>query len=138
MRPFLFGGLMAAFMATAAEAQTFCRFDPVTLCNGCEVTFNWYVVASTVPRPVPTGEKSAPDFCSMTFEGIGTYTKPIEIIRKPTLGEAKVAGVHHVLYRSKKVGQDTLTFVLHKNSGLNGQPYQTTVTLKVHVLDKPM
>jgi len=124
---------MAALFATAAEAQTFCRTDRIQLCPGCEATFNWYVVL----RPAAPGAKSAP-FCGINFNGLSTFSRPIEITQKPTLGVARTVGFNAIEYVPKKVGQDTLTFVLHGNEAMTGKPIRSTATMKIHVLDKPM
>lgn len=137
MRAVLFGALLATATVSAAEAQTYCRNDRIRVCDGCDATFNWYVVASTVPRPAVPGRRPASGFCAILFQGLGTLYRPIEIIRRPALGEVRV-GRYGVGYRSARTGQDALTFRLHWLHPHTGRPTAGTVTMMVQVRDRPL
>ncbi len=121
----------------AANAQTFCRADRIHVCEGCSSSHNWVVVKSTVQRPQIPGGNAPPNFCRITFGGLGAIHKPIQIVRKPSLGEAAPSGRYAVDYRSKVAGTDTVTFVLSWIHAGTGREATGTVTMNIQVVDAP-
>jgi hypothetical protein len=120
-----------------ASAQTFCRADRIHVCDGCSSSHNWVVVKSTVPRPQIPGGNTPPNFCRLVFGGLGAMYKPIQIVQKPSLGEAAPSRRHGVDYRSKIAGTDVVTFVLSWIHPTTGRPASGTVTMNIRVVDAP-
>lgn len=129
----LVGGIL---LPTAASAQTFCSSPPFQYMPGQPVTASMKVVASTVARPSEIPGKTPVNFCSLAFRSRHPFYKPISVTTKPQRGEIQ-HGSYSVRYRSKNVGPDTFTFVIHHMDPINNAIRDTPVTVNVEVVAAP-
>jgi hypothetical protein len=122
-----------------AFAQVFCVAppSPTPVCNGCDVTLPWKVVASTVPRPTIPGLPKDRPWCVRSFGAFGGVYRAPEIVQRPALGEARVLGNTRIAYRSARPGRDRLIVRWHWMSHLN-QPQQGRIIYDIEVLDRPI
>jgi hypothetical protein len=103
---------------------------------GQEVVTSMKVVVSTVARPSEIPGKQPVNFCSLAFNSKSPFYKPITVTTKPTRGEIG-HGSYSVRYRSKNVGPDTFSFVIHHMNPINNQIQDTPVTVNVEVVSAP-
>ena len=127
---FLLGG------GSAHALDTYCLMKGGTLHAGTETTRDWYVVNDTVRKPQLPGQKKASIGCSISFHSIGQMYRPIEIVTKPKLGQAKT-GHYRLYYRSAKNGNDLVTVRFHR-VGRTGALESSVVHYRIQIIDRPL
>jgi hypothetical protein len=125
------------FSAATAEARDiYCNSQPGRFPAGTDFTREWYVVNSTVRKPQLPGQTKASVGCVLTFGTLSGMRRPIEILVKPMLGEAKTT-INSIIYRSAKNGQDFVKVRFHW-VGRAGALETSVGSYRIHVVDKPL
>lgn len=96
----------------------------------------WLVVnykARTVQLP---GQKKPSTSCSITFNSVGGIYRPIEIVTKPKLGEAKTS-YGTLYYRSARSGEDFVAIRMHEVTR-NGGTQSFIFKYRITVTDRPL
>jgi len=96
----------------------------------------WFIVNSSVRKPQLPGQTKPFTFCSVDFSSPGGMYRPIELVTKPKLGEAKTT-YNKLLYRSEKNGEDFVSIRMHE-VGRTGELKSSVFQYRIHVVDKPL
>jgi hypothetical protein len=120
----------------AQARDIYCDVKDGNLPDGAERTADWYVVNSTVRKPHLPGQTKASPICGITFHSGGGMYRPIELLSKPKLGEAKTT-YNRLTYESARNGDD-LVSVRFYQAGRTGGLESATVHFRIHVVDKPL
>ena len=97
---------------------------------------DWFVVNSKARTPQMPGQTKPTTSCSITFNSVGGMHRPIEIITRPKLGEAKTS-YGTLYYRSAKNGEDFLAIRMHEVTRTGG--LQTLIfKYRIIVTDRPL
>jgi hypothetical protein len=96
----------------------------------------WFVVNSSVRKPQLPGQTTPNPSCSISFQSLGGMYRPIEIVTKPKLGEAKTS-YNRLYYRSSKSGEDFVS-IRQYEVGRTGGTESSVFQYRIHVVDKPL
>jgi hypothetical protein len=64
--------------------------------------------------------------------------RPIEIIQRPKLGQARIINTYRVFYQSASNGDDALTVRVHWVQASTGKLQSAIVHYNIHVTDQPL
>lgn len=132
-------GFAACFTTGGASArEIYCRFDQgLSVHDGGEYSRNWTVVTSGVRTVQLAGKDKPTKGCSSNWRSLGGFYRPIEIVKGPSLGGARVGPRYRVFYASTRTGNDELAFKVHWLSR-TGEKQSALVKYNISVVDKPM
>jgi hypothetical protein len=122
----------------AWSMDTYCLAAGVNVYDGGDFRVTWRVVNSAARRAQLPGQKNPDPGCYIAWNSVGALYRPITIIQKPTLGEAKVFNTYRLGYRSAKTGQDTVTVRIDWVDGSTGKLSSAVVHMNIQVTDKPL
>jgi hypothetical protein len=125
-----------ALVPLGASAQTFCKVQSSNYVPGQPISTTIKTVVSTVPRPSNIPGRAPSNWCNLAFNSNNPFYKPIEVTKRPTLGEV-AHGAYSIRYRSNKVGADSFTFILHQLDARSNAMRDTPVTVTVEVTPAP-
>jgi hypothetical protein len=120
---------------TAHAAEIYCNSQGGTFPEGTNLTREWYVTAATARKP-QLGQAKATTSCSINFSTLSGMHKPIEIVAKPTLGQATTT-LTKIFYKPAKTGEDSIT-VRFQYIGRTGRLQTSMGTYRIHVVDRPL
>jgi hypothetical protein len=131
--------LVPALLLSVGSAQArdvYCNTRDGTLPNGVERTADWYVVNSTARKPHLPGQTKASPICGITFHSGGGMYRPIELLTKPKLGQAKTTH-NRLTYQSARNGEDFVSVRFYQ-VGRAGGLESAIVHFRIHVTDQPL
>jgi hypothetical protein len=97
---------------------------------------DWFVVNYKARTPQLPGQTKPTTSCSINFNSVGGIHRPIEIVTKPKLGEAKTS-YGTLYYRSARNGEDYLAIRMHEVTRTGG--LQTLIfKYRIIVTDRPL
>jgi hypothetical protein len=117
--------------------EIYCDSRGVAIYDGADLHMIWHVVNSKVRTVQIPGQTKPTAWCGAAFNTAGEIYRPIEIIQRPKLGQARVAQRYMVGYTSAKSGHDAMAIRIHwLMSG--GKPASAVIHIDVDVTDKPL
>ena len=119
--------------ATAQARDVYCDFKGG---GSPDRVRDWFVVNSAVRKPQLPGQTKPSTGCTVVFNSVGGMYRPIELVTKPTLGEAKT-GYNTLHYRSAKNGDDFVAVRMHE-VGRTGSLETRLFQYRIHVVDRPL
>jgi hypothetical protein len=120
--------------STAASARDI--YCDVNGGGSTDRTREWFVVNANVRKPQLPGQTKSNPYCSVVYSSFGGMYRPIEIVTKPKLGEAKT-GHNRLFYRSVRNGEDFVAIRMHR-VGRTGGLESEIFSYRIHVTDKPL
>jgi hypothetical protein len=108
------------------------------LIEGAELQKIWRVVNSTVRRVQLPGRTKPSTGCSYSWNSVGGLYRPIEIVQRPKLGQARITRNYRINYSSAKNGEDEMMVRIYFIP--KGTTRQATLTVHYHitVTDQPI
>jgi hypothetical protein len=131
--------LLAILLLSVGDAHAmdvYCSARGGSLPNGVDISDDWYVVNYKVRKPQLPGQTKPITSCGISFNSVGGMYRPIEVVTRPKLGELATS-YNRVSYRSAKNGDDILVIRFHR-LGPSGGRETSLLTLRIHVVDKPL
>lgn len=125
--------------AEGAQAMDFyCRHSGIRIYDGGEFEENWEVVNSSARRVQLPAQAKPTTGCSISWQSVGAFYRPAEIIEAPRLGSARTVSNYRIFYKSARNGQDRLTTRIHWISGSSGKVMSAIVHYNITVTDRPL
>ena len=75
-----------ALVPLGASAQTFCKVQSSNYVPGQPISTTIKTVVSTVSRPSNIPGRTRSNWCNLSFNSNNQFYKPIEVTKKPALG----------------------------------------------------
>ena len=123
--------------AISLAGETYCESDYLRVSDGgTYVSNNTAVIGSARKTQLPGQEKPTTG-CSYSWNALGGFNKPIEILKQPKFGTVSIPFKYRIFYKPTKVGDDEFVAKIHWMSN-TGQLNTATVTYKIKNIDHPI
>ncbi len=133
-------GVLALLLATehAHSLEYYCRAGTARIHNGGEYQVDWQVVSSGARRVQMPGQTKPTRGCRYSWQSLGAFYRPPEIIQAPRLGRARIMSNYRIYYESGRSGQDALGVRIHWIQFSSGQLQSAVVHYNIAVSDQPL
>jgi len=126
-------------MTTSAGAmEVYCQSTPTRVHNGGHYESQWTIVHPKARRTQLPGQSKPSTTCSVSYSSVGAMYRPIEIIKAPRNGQARVVHTYSVYYTPAKMGPDELTIKIYWVGQQGGDLRAATVRYSIQVVDRPL
>src|SRR5690242_3961182 len=129
----LLPALLAGSLSAAQARDIYCD---VNVGGSTDKVRQWTVVNSKVRKPQLPGSTKPSIGCSINFNSVGGIYRPIEIVTKPKLGEART-NYNTLFYRSAKNGEDYVAIRMNQVTR-NGGTESLIFKYRITVIDRPI
>jgi len=127
---------LLALFPVGVHAQSFCKVDHFIYVPGQAVETTMKTVVASVKRTSAVPGAQPWNWCNLHFQSNNPFYKPIEVTKKPAMGEV-AHGSYSIRYRSNKAGKDSFVFMLHQSDARTNAVRATPVTVRVEVVEAP-
>jgi hypothetical protein len=130
--------VVLCFPAISLAAETYCQHQSVRVYDGAETEVDWTVVIGSARKAQKVGQSKPTTGCSSSWQSLGPFFRPIEILKNTKIGEAKISPRYRIFFKPTKLGRDELIVRIHWVQGTTTKQASAIVKYRLNVIGRPI